>query len=133
VELPPPQPVEVIEHRVIKRWCPSCERWQRPPLELTGQVIGQGRIGVGIACLVAYLRTTLRLPVRRINEYLRTMHQLGLSSGEIAELTHQVRRELQSQADGLKAEVQASRVVHGDETGWREDDHLRRVQLGHGD
>jgi hypothetical protein len=26
IELPPPQPVEVIEHQVVKRWCPHCER-----------------------------------------------------------------------------------------------------------
>ena len=121
VELPTPQPVEVIEHQVLKRWCPSCEQWQSPPLDLTGQVIGQGRIGVGIASLVAYLRTTLGVPVRRVQAYLQTLHHLRLSEGEIVELAHQVRRELQPQADALKAEVQVSRVVHGDETGWRED------------
>ncbi len=62
VELPPPQPVEVIAHQVVKRWCPHCARWRSPQLDLTGQVFGQGRIGVRIASVVAYLRTTLRLP-----------------------------------------------------------------------
>jgi pimeloyl-ACP methyl ester carboxylesterase len=32
--------------------------------------------------------------------------------GEIVALTHAVRRELQLPADGLKAEIQASTVVH---------------------
>ena len=45
---------------------------------------------------------------------------MRLSVGEIVELTHAARRQLQSNADGLKAEMQASKVVHGDETGWRE-------------
>jgi len=49
IELPSPQPVEVIEHQVIKRWCPCCRQWQSPQLDLAGQVIGQGRIGVRIA------------------------------------------------------------------------------------
>ena len=120
VELPPPQPVEVIEHQVIKRWCPHCGGWRSPQLDLSGQVIGQGRIGVRIASLVAYLRTTLRLPVRQIQSYLETVHSLRLSSGEIVELTHDVRRQLQSQADALKEGVRDSSVVHGDETGWRE-------------
>jgi transposase len=120
IELPPPQPVEVIEHQVVKRWCPHCEGWQSPRLDLTGQVIGQGRIGVRVAGLVAYLRTTLRLPVRQVQAYLSTLHNLWLSVGEIVALTHAVRRELQLQADGLKAAIQASSVVHGDETGWRE-------------
>ena len=66
VKLPPPQPVEVIEHQVMKRWCPHCMRWCSPRLDLSGQVYGQGRNGVRVAALVAYLRTTLRLPMRRV-------------------------------------------------------------------
>jgi len=120
IELPAPQPVEVIEHQVIKRWCPHCATWHSPQLDLSGQVLGQGRIGVRIASLVSYLRTTLRLPVRAIQAYLETLHNLRLSVGEIVALTHAVRQQLQPQADQLKAEVQASTVVHGDETGWRE-------------
>jgi len=120
IELPPPQPVEVIEHQVIKRWCPHCAGWRSPKLDLTGQVIGQGRIGVRVASLVSYLRTTLRLPFRAIQSYLATLHNLQLSLGEIVELTHAVRQQLQPQADQLKAEMQTSTVSHGDETSWRE-------------
>jgi hypothetical protein len=52
VELPPPQRVEVIEHQVIKRWCPHCGIWRSPRLDLSGQVLGRGRIGVRIASVV---------------------------------------------------------------------------------
>lgn len=120
IELPAPQPVDVIEHQVIKRWCPHCATWHSPKLNLAGQVIGQGRIGVRIASLVSYLRTTLRLPFRAIQSYLVTLHTLRLSVGELVELTHDVRQQLQPQADQLKAEVQTSTVTHGDETSWRE-------------
>jgi transposase len=120
IELPPPQPVEVIEHQVIKRWCPCCGRWRSPQLALAGQVIGQGRIGVRVASLVSYLRTSLRLPFRAIQAYLATLHRLRLSVGELVALTHAVRQQLQPLADQLKVAVQASPVIHGDETGWRE-------------
>jgi len=120
IELPSPQPVEVIEHQVIKRWCPCCGQWQSPRLDLRGRVIGQGRIGVRVASLVSYLRTTLRLPFRAIQSYLATLHGLQLSVGELVELTHDVRRQLQPQADEFKAQVQSSSVAHGDEPGWRE-------------
>jgi transposase len=120
IEIPPPQAVEVIEHQVVKRWCPCCGAWRSPQLDLKGQVFGQGRIGVRIASLVAYLRTTLRLPVRQIQAYLQSQHQLTLSLGEIVELTHTVRRALQPEMNTLQQEVQASAIVHGDETGWRE-------------
>jgi transposase len=123
LELPDPQPIEVIEHRVIKRFCPHCQRWHSPKLELQGQVLGQGRIGVRIASLIAYLRTSLRLPIRRIQAYLRTIHQLTLSAGELVELLHQVRRTLQPTIDGLKAQARASPILHGDETSWRENGH----------
>ena len=120
IELPPPQPVEVIEHQVVKRWCPHCERWRSPQLDLSGQVFGQGRIGVRVAALVAYLRTTLRLPVRQVQSYLATLHELHLSVGEIVELAHDVRQQLQGQADQLLEQVRQQPVVHQDETGWRE-------------
>jgi transposase len=121
IELPPPQPVEVIEHQVVKRWCPHCGGWRSPQLDLKGQVFGQGRIGVGVAALVAYLRTTLRLPVRQVQTYLATLHALQLSVGEIVELAHDVRHQLQGQADQLLAQVRRQPVVHQDETGWRQD------------
>lgn len=120
IELPPPQAVEVIEHQVIKRWCPHCARWRSPQLDLTGQVFGQGRIGVRVAALVAYLRTTLRLPVRQIQTYLATLHALRLSVGEIVELGHDVRQELRGPADQLLIEAWEQGAVHQDETGWRE-------------
>jgi hypothetical protein len=120
IELPPPQPVEVIEHQVIKRWCPACQRWHSPTLDLTGQVFGQGRIGVRVASLIAFLALVLRAPVRRIQHYLRTLHQLHISTGEIVELLHQVRRTLQGEVDALKQQARASPFLHGDETGWRE-------------
>ena len=120
IELPPPQPVEIIEHQVIKRWCPHCRRWRSPQLDLTGQVLGQGRIGVRIASLIAFLSLSLRLPLRRIQAYLRLVHQLTISTGEVVELLHQVRRTLQDHVDALKQQARASPILHGDETTWRE-------------
>jgi transposase len=120
IELPQPQPVEVIEHRIIKRFCPHCRVWHAPALDLTGQVLGQGRIGVRIASVVAFLAQSLRLPIRRIQAYLRAIHSLTISTGEVVELLHAVRRALQSHVDALKTQARASPILHGDETSWRE-------------
>jgi cell division protein FtsB len=121
IELPPPEPVEVTEHRVVKRYCPKCESWQSPKLDLSGQVLGQGRMGVRLASLVAFLRTSLRLPVRTIQSYLEQAHQLTVSVGEIVYLLEQVREATKAELAELKSEVQRSGIVHADETGWRED------------
>ena len=121
IDLPPPQPVEVVEHQVIERYCPHCDAWKTPTRNLTGQVLGHSRIGVRVAALIAYLRTVLRLPIRRIQEYLATVHALDLSVGEITRLLHQVRDTLDADLQDLKAQARASPIVHADETGWRED------------
>jgi transposase len=120
IELPEPQPVEVIEHQVIKRWCAWCKRWQAPKLDLSGQVLDQSRLGVRLTSLIAYLRQTLRLPFRRIQSYLQTFHHLSLSIGELTELLHHVRRATQPAVDKLKKQARASPVLHADETSWRE-------------
>ena len=120
IDLPPPQPIEVVEHLVIKRFCPKCQRWRSPHLDLSGVVLGQGRIGVRITSLIAFLSQTLRLPIRRIQAYLHTIHQLSLSAGEIVELLHQVRRSVEGAVESLKQQARASPILHGDETCWRE-------------
>lgn len=120
LELPEPQPVDVIEHQVIKRWCAWCKRWQAPKLDLRGQVLDQSRLGVRLTSLIAYLRHTLRLPFRRIQAYLQTFHQFHLSLGELTELLHHVRRATQGAVERLKAQARASPVLHADETRWRE-------------
>ena len=32
IELPEPRPVEIIEHRIVKRRCPVCQAWQQPEM-----------------------------------------------------------------------------------------------------
>ncbi len=71
-------------------------------------------MGVRIASLIAYLRATLRLPIRRIRAYLQTLHHLSLSTGEIVALLHAVRRATQAAVDALKAQARASPVLHAE-------------------
>lgn len=120
VDLPLPPPVEVIEHQVQRGWCSACGKWREAPLDLRGQVLGRGRLGVGIAALVAHLRTSLRLPVRRIQQYLLDLHGLRVSGGEIVALLHRVAAHGAPTLAQIRARVRARAVVHADETGWRE-------------
>ena len=124
IELPPPQPTEVTEHQLFKSWCARCSKWHHAQVDLSTQVVGQqGRMGVRIASLIAYLRTSLRLPVRLIREYLHFVHQLLISTGEIVGLLHTVAETepVKQATQQVRERVRASRIVHGDETGWREE------------
>ena len=121
IELPSLPAAEVTEHVVVKRWCGKCEHWRSPPLDWRGMVVGQGRLGIRLVSVIAYLRTTLRLPLRQIQEYLGTMHGVRVSVGELTEVLHRVRKEGQGLLLGLKEEMRHSVQLHMDETGWRED------------
>ena len=121
IDVPPPAPVEVTEHRLYKGWCTGCQKWHEAPVDWHDQVIGQGRIGVRLASLIATLRTVMRLPIRQIQLYLLTLHGVTISIGEIVELLHRVKAQMQPQLDALKTEIRASPAVQADETGWRED------------
>ena len=114
-------PVQVIEHQYVARECPRCQTRQVPPVDLAGVVVGERhRLGIGLVSLIATLREEGRLPFQTIQWYLATVHQLDLSLGEIVEVIHQVARRAGASVAAIRATIQASPVVHGDETGWRE-------------
>jgi hypothetical protein len=120
VDLPPPAPVVVTEHQFIRRWCPVCQKWRVPPLP-ANLTLGQGRLGLRVASLVATLRTALRLPIGQIQLYLQTVHGLQLSRGAIVDLLRRVAQLAEPAVADLQAQAQASPILHADETGWRED------------
>jgi transposase len=122
IELPAPPPVEVTEYRVYKGWCNHCQKWHEAPFRLPeGQVIGQGRLGVRISTVIAYLRTVMRLSIRQVQSYLQTLHGLRVSVGEIVEMQHRMRKQTVGALQALKDEIRASPACQADETSWRED------------
>ena len=120
IELPV-VPVQVTEHVYITRTCPACRRRCTPPAVLDGVVLGQQRLGVNLLSLIATLREEGRLPIRSIQWYLCTVHQLRLSVGAIVSAIHQTAQRAQPAVAAILDRIRASPVVHADETGWRED------------
>jgi transposase len=121
IDIPPPPRVEVIHHRIYKGWCAGCQKWHEAPVQVQEEVLGQGRIGVRLASMIAYLRTVMRLPIRQIQQVLFTLHGFPVSAGEIVELLHRIREHAQPLLLDLKAQIRASPAIQADETGWRED------------
>lgn len=121
IDLPMMPAVQVVEHQVIKRWCPKCEKWHSPSLDLSAEVMGQGRIGHRIASLVSWLRTTMRLPVKQIQLLLEQVYRLKLSVGEIVGLAHAVAQAGQATIQAIERAILTEPSVHMDETVWRED------------
>lgn len=120
VDLPPPAAVVVTEWQLQKGWCSACGTWREATVELAGQALGQGRLGIGVAALVAHLRTSLRLPIRRIQAYLADLHGLQVSVGEVVALLQRVGEQGVPALRQLRDTARRRAVVHADETGWRE-------------
>jgi len=92
---------------VYHGWCSQCGTWREAPLDVSQEVVGQGRFGVKIASLIAYVRTVMRLPVRHIQAYLASLHGLSISSGEIIGLVHRVTAQLGPQLAQVKQQIRA--------------------------
>ena len=71
--------------------------------------------------LMVTLREEGRLPIRIIQWYLESVHQLHLSVGAIVQAVHGVARQAETAVREVLEQVRASPVVQGDETGWRQD------------
>ncbi len=117
----PMVPVQVTEHVFVARVCPMCERRQVPKVALQGVVVGQQRLGINLVSLMVTLREEGRLPLRTIQWYLKTVHQLDLSVGGIVRAIHEVARQAQPAVAEVLDRIRASPMVQADETGWRQD------------
>jgi transposase len=115
-----PSPVQITEHVFVERRCPLCGRRWVPRAELSEQVLGQQRFGIELLSLIATLREEGRLPIRTIQWYLATVHQLALSVGAIVAACRTVAKAGRGAVEEIRRQVRASPVVHADETGWRE-------------
>ena len=115
-------PVQVAEHVYIARTCPArtcpaCRRRCTPPAELDGVVLGQQRRGVNLLSLIATLREEGRRPIRSVQWYLDTVHQLRRSVGAIVSAIHRTAQRAQPAVAAILDRIRASPVVHADETG----------------
>lgn len=117
----PVVPVQVTQHVIMARVCPMCQRRRVPKVDWGGVVVGQQRFGVNLVSLMVALREEGRLPLRTIQWYLQTVHQLHLSVGGIVQAIHQAAQKAQPAVHQILQRIRASPVVHADETGWRQD------------
>jgi transposase len=115
-------PAEVVEHVFVERRCPLCNLRQTPGAEvLRGEVLGQHRVSLQTMAIITALREEGRLPIGVIQWFLQALYGLELSQGEIVAILHAVAAHGRGRVDEIRQELRTSPVVHGDETGWRED------------
>lgn len=121
IDLPPVAPLEITEHRIIRRQCPKCGKQVAPkPVGLEAGRIGRCRFGPRLLATLVTMHTVERLPIRVIQERLQREYGLAISTGGIIGLLTRLAAAGTGAYDQIQADVRASPVVHADETGWRE-------------
>lgn len=110
----------VTEHLVLERTCPQCQQRWAPKPDWGALTVGRQRMGVSVQSEVSVLREECRLPFGVIQRNLKGRYGLHLSVGELVALVRGVAVRGQGEYRQLQQEIRASPVVHGDETGWRE-------------
>jgi transposase len=121
IDLPDVAPLEITEHRIIRRQCPTCgKRVLPPPVGLEAGRIGQCRFGPRLIAALATMDTVEHLPGRMIQERLKREYNLCISHGGIVGLLHRMAQVGRPVYDQLQQDVRASPVVNADETSWRE-------------
>lgn len=115
--------VEVTDHLFIERYCGVCGKRHSPDpsVVLAGIVVGRKTVGIGLMSLIGYLKTVCRVPIGQIRKLIGSLWGLSISTGQIAEILHDVAELGESAYEELLEAVRGSPVVHADETGWRED------------
>ena len=115
----PVLPVRVIEHRLIARECPECGK-RCVPKAAFDDVVGQERVGVNLTSLIVTMREEGRLPFERIQWYLKTLHQLHLSVGELVAVVQRTATRAKPAVERIRDQIRSSSTVNADETGWRQ-------------
>lgn len=113
----------VTDHLFVERRCGVCGKRCTPSASevLSDLVIGKRNIGIHTMSLVAHLKTVCRVPIGLIRRLLKTVWGIEISQGNLAEILHDIADIGEEEYDKLLSRVRGSPVVHGDETGWRED------------
>jgi transposase len=122
IEVPPPAPVVVTDHVLIRRQCPACGTRVLPPVPaVAAGRVGQSHLGPRLLAQIATMAMVERLPIRQIQQRLLRTYHFALSLGGITGALAQVARRCAGTCAQLEADIRGSPVVHADETGWRED------------
>jgi len=116
----PVAPVPAGEPVLRARTCPLCRTRVLPSDPLAGVVAGQQRRGVRLVRLIVTLREEARVPFGVIPWYLRTVHQLTLSTGAIVAACGRVAERGRAAVVQLREQMRGRPVVHADETGGRQ-------------
>lgn len=113
------KPQKVIKKYIITRhWCPRCEGFVKAK-----EISDIRRIGLNVMAYILYARYRLRLPINRIKQSLKDLHDFRISEGEIVGQLEEARQLFSRDYDVITELIKEAQSVYCDETGWRVKGH----------
>lgn len=110
---------KIVRHYTITRhWCGNCQEYVRPVHPIAQNL---RRFGPNVVGYILYARYRLRLPLLKIQESLRDLHDFEISEGEIQNLLSEAKDSFGEQYDLICELIKSANVVYADESGWRMD------------
>lgn len=115
-ELPQPR-YEVIEYQIQTGCCNRCRHRYQGALPA-----GVSRKGFGprAHAMVSLLTSKYRLSKRLVLSWFKDVYQMPICLGSVSNVEHTVSKALKDAHENIKAKIQATRVIHLDETGHKE-------------
>jgi len=108
--------VKNTRYDIPRKYCPKCKKLVEPEVP---NVLPHARFGLNLMLLVMYLKLGLRLPCKKICDYLLTLYNTTISEGEIVGILRQLTREFGDYYTHLDKIVKLARVKYSDTTSWR--------------
>ena len=115
-EMPTPR-YEVIEYQLQTGCCKACRRRYQGHLPPGGSRKGYGPRA---QAMVSLLTSKYRLSKRLVHAWFADVYHMPISLGSVSNVEHTVSQSLEGAHEAIKNQIQASTVIHLDETGHKE-------------
>jgi transposase len=113
------RPQKIIKKYTITRhWCPRCEEFVK-----ASGIPEIRRIGLNVMAYILYARYRLRLPINRIKQSLKDLHDFRISEGEVVGQLEEARELFSRDYELITELIKGAESVYCDETGWRVKGH----------
>lgn len=109
------QPV-ITEHIIHRDWCPQCRKHVEPVIT---DALPGSTLGLHVLVLSAWLHYGLGNTLSQIVEVFGHHLHLALTPGGLVQMWHRLAEILRGWYDQIHEEALRAAVLHGDETGWR--------------
>lgn len=109
-EIPKPQPIQVIEHKIGHYECNKCGK-----ITIAGN-LPEGRFGVNVIAQSTLMKYDNRLPFRRVADTLERQYGLTVTPASVLDLTRRASDALKTDYKEILKRIKRTKIIYVDET-----------------